>query len=221
MIASVIMSLPPFSGVGGLMISPGCLTVLIAALAAIGVGDECAGSSPSTSTASASLPSATPGACPSEPSPSGRLSVPVIITSPVAVSGAIDRATVRRLREDQRVRGRRRAVRGPRDEVVERGGRQVGVAASPASSAAPNAGFTTARSAPARGSTRARPRRRLALLDRRRPSRRRSSSSATTSGSSTASACSSARGSGSSRRLGLVDRRARDAELLERRERSG
>ena len=49
MIASVIMSLLPFSGVGGLMISPEFLTVLMAALAAIGVGDECAGISPSIS----------------------------------------------------------------------------------------------------------------------------------------------------------------------------
>ena len=86
-IASVSISRPPFSGVGGLMTSPGCLWVLIAALAAIGVGDECAGSSPSTSTASTSLPSAVPRACPVDPKPSGRSYDPVRMTSPVEATG--------------------------------------------------------------------------------------------------------------------------------------
>ena len=45
---------------------------------------------PSTSTASASLPSAVPGAWPFDPRPSGRLNVPVMRTSPVAVTGAPD-----------------------------------------------------------------------------------------------------------------------------------
>ena len=86
-IASVSISRPPFSGVGGLMTSPGCLWVLIAALAAIGVGDECAGSSPSTRTASTSLPSAVPRACPVDPKPSGRSYDPVRMTSPVEATG--------------------------------------------------------------------------------------------------------------------------------------
>ena len=55
------------------MISPAFLTVLMAALAAIGVGDECAGSSPSTSDGVDLLAVGGSGAWPFEPSPSGRL----------------------------------------------------------------------------------------------------------------------------------------------------
>src|SRR5690606_4985583 len=71
--ASVSMSALPFSGAGGRMISLALLTVLTAALAAIGGGDDAAGSSVSARARSASRPSARALACPREPSPSGRL----------------------------------------------------------------------------------------------------------------------------------------------------
>src|SRR5690606_705010 len=51
-IARVSMSLLPLSGAGGRMTSPADLDVLIAELAAIGVGEEAGASSPSRSTAS-------------------------------------------------------------------------------------------------------------------------------------------------------------------------
>lgn len=78
----------PFSGAGGRMTSSALLMVEMAALAAMGVGEDDAGSSPSTRTASTSLPSATPGTTPVEPKFSGSVNVPVIRTSPVAVTGA-------------------------------------------------------------------------------------------------------------------------------------
>src|SRR5690606_14969312 len=87
-IASPTMSLLPFSGAGGRMISPVPLMVLTAALAAIGVGEDAGGSSPSISTASTSLPSVVPSAWPREPRPSSG-SVPVMSTSPVAAIGDV------------------------------------------------------------------------------------------------------------------------------------
>jgi hypothetical protein len=69
--ASVIMSLLPFSGAGGVMISPEFFTVLMAALAAIGVGDEWSGDLAVDEHGVGSLAVGDTGRVPLEPRPSG------------------------------------------------------------------------------------------------------------------------------------------------------
>lgn len=85
--AAISISRLPFSGAGGRITSPAGLMVLTAELAAIGVGEDAGGSSPSMRTASTSLPSVVPWAWPCEPSPFGSSYDPVTRISPVEATG--------------------------------------------------------------------------------------------------------------------------------------
>ncbi len=154
------------------MTSPGVLTVLTAELAAIGVGDECEGSS-AVDERGVDLLAAR--LCPwhglSSRDPSGRLKVPVTRTSPVAVTGATSGETLGGLRHDQRV-GDRDRTRRARQQLIERR-RKISTTGPVADGRTEEAGTEQRTDRLRRGRARHRHRHRRPPRTRRPPARRR------------------------------------------------